>query len=166
MNRLKRTSEKDWFRYAILSSLLAFLVGIYGYTVSIAGEHIYFFVPAPIAAFLISGLIWKWTFKQKDDYKVGNVISVGLIGVPIIHYLTFVLIGLVRYICYHLTGNCTDYAGKPDSITYILTSSIFQSLISIYKIGVLTVPSGILIGLFIMKNSKFSQNVSDNCPPV
>ncbi|MBK8874611.1 MAG: hypothetical protein IPN13_12080 [Bacteroidetes bacterium] len=146
--------------------MLAFLVGIYGYTVSIAGEHIYFFVPAPIAAFIVSGLMWKWTFKQKDDYKVGNVISMGLIGVPIIHYLTFVLMGLGRFICYYLTGKCTDYSGKHESIIFVMSISIIQSLISIYKIGILTVPSGILIGLFTMRKSKLRQTAVDNLPPV
>ncbi len=151
-----RTSEKDWFKYGLASSVFAFLVGLYGFTVSIAAEHIYFFVPAPIAAFIVSGLMWKWTFKKKDDYKVGNVISVGLIGIPIIHYLTFVLMGLGRIICYYLTGNCTDYTGKPDNILYVMSSSIIQSLITIYKLGIITLPSGILIGLYIMKKSKLT----------
>jgi hypothetical protein len=45
--------------------------GIYGYTLSFAGEHICFFIPAPIAAFIVNYLLWHWTFKTKADYKLG-----------------------------------------------------------------------------------------------
>ncbi|MBK6642368.1 MAG: hypothetical protein IPG39_14650 [Bacteroidetes bacterium] len=154
------SSRKDWFKYGLVSAVFAFLVGLYGYSLSIASDRICFFIPAPFAAFLVNGLMWKWTFKKEEDYKVGNVISIALIGTPIIHYFTFVLLGLGRIICYELTGDCTDYSGKPESILSVLSYSFFQALITVYKSGIITIAIGILIGYFILKSSKFDNQKS------
>jgi hypothetical protein len=139
----------DGFHHYLLSCS-----GIYGYTLSFAGEHICFFIPAPIAAFFVNYLLWHWTFKEKADYTTGNVISIGIIGIPVIHYFTFVLMGFGRIICYHLTGNCTDYSGQPDNILLVLVTSVVQMLIAIYKTGIITIPMGIAIGIYVLKTSK------------
>lgn len=148
------SSQKDRLKYGWLSALFAFMFGIYGYTLSFAGEHIYFFIPAPIAAFIVNYLLWHWTFKTKSDFKMGNVVSIGIIGVPVIHYFTFLLMGFGRIICYRLTGNCTDYTGQPDSIPGVLGFSVVQMLIAIYKTGIITFPIGIAIGIYVLKTSK------------
>ncbi|MBK9317541.1 MAG: hypothetical protein IPM91_01030 [Bacteroidetes bacterium] len=147
------SSQKDSLKYGWLSALFAFSQGSMAILFHLPRTYL-FFIPAPIAAFFVNYLLWHWTFKEKADYTTGNVISIGIIGIPVIHYFTFLLMGFGRIICYRLTGNCTDYTGQPDSIPLVLVTSVVQMLIAIYKTGIITFPMGIAIGIYVLKTSK------------
>ncbi len=155
MKKVFCKSKSDAFRFASISAACAFLVGIKGYTISIAADHIYFFISAPIAAFLCSYVFWRLTFKSFKDYKTLNVIALALILTVVTHYLNFVILGLGRLVWYHLTGNGADYSGQVDSlfatITYV---GYFSTLISLYYFGLISYILFVLSGLYILRTTK------------
>jgi hypothetical protein len=146
---------KDKYRFAFWSTILAFIIGFICYQIPISSEHIYFFLSLPIATFIPCCFIWKLTFKSPNDYKVGNVVMIGLILTIICHYLNFVVLGLGRLLCNSLTGGCTDYTGPKESILGILTYETFlRMLISLYKLGLITWIIFIIIGIYVIKTTK------------
>lgn len=154
-------SKTDKFRFAFYSTISAFIIGIIGYIIPIAADHIYFFISAPIATFFPCYFIWRWAFKTKENYKIWTTIAVGLILTIITHYLNFVVLGIGRTICYYLTGNCTDYTGQTESVLGTLTYiSWLRTLISLYYFGLLTFVLFSAIGIYVIKTSKLYYNKS------
>ena len=51
MNWIILRTKTDKLRYSIISTIVAFILGLYFYTIPFAAEHIYFFISAPIATF-------------------------------------------------------------------------------------------------------------------
>ena len=161
MNWIILRTKTDKLRYSIISTIVAFILGLYFYTIPFAAEHIYFFISAPIATFFPSLFLWKWKFKTTKNYKIGNVLSVALILTLITHYLNFVLIGIGRILCYYLTGKCTDYTGQTESLLGTLTYiSWFRMLISLYNFGFLTFVIVSSVGIYVMKTSNLLHNKS------
>lgn len=159
MNRILFSYESDKFRFAVISTIIAFLLGIIGYKISVAGEHIYFFISAPIATFIPSYLIWNITFQSKKDYKFINVIVIAFILTLVTHYLNFVILGLGRLVCYYLTGNCTDYTGEVESLLGTLTYySFLRTIISLYYWGPITFGFFILSCLYVLRTAKLIEN--------
>ena len=155
MNRSILSSTIDILRFTYISTFFAFFFGIYWYSIPIASEHIYFFISAPIATFFPCYFIWKWKFKTKEDYKIGNVIEVALILTFITHYLNFVVLGIGRVLCHFFTGKCTDYTGQTESVLETLTYvSWLRMLISLYYFGLVTLIIFSVIGISIIKTSK------------
>ena len=146
--------KTDRFRFSIISTIFAFIIGLICYFIPIAAEHIYFFLSAPISTFISCYFIWHWTFKSNNDYKIGNVVMIGVILTFICHYLNFVLLGFGRIICNYLTGNYADYTGQTESILGTLTYITFiQILISLYKLGLITWIMFIIVGIYVIKTS-------------
>ena len=161
MNWIILRTKTDKLRYSIISTIVAFILGLYFYTIPFAAEHIYFFISAPIATFFPSLFLWKWKFKTTKNYKIGNVLSAALILTLIIHYLNFVVIGIGRILCYYLTGKCTDYTGQTESLLGTLTYiSWFRMLISLYNFGFLTFVIVSSVGIYVMKTSNLLHNKS------
>jgi hypothetical protein len=161
MKWTRKYTKIDKLRYSIISTLVAFVLGLFCYTIPIAAEHIYFFISAPIATFFPSYFIWKWTFKTTKDYKIGNVLSVGLILTLITHYLNFVVLGIGRILCYFLTGNCTDYTGQTESFLGTLTYiSWLRMLISLYYFGLVTLVIYSAVGFYVIKTTNLLDNNS------
>lgn len=144
----------DDLRFANYTTIVAFITGLVAYSIPMAAEHIYFFISAPLAAWLTGYLIWKFVFKRATDYKTGNLIGVAVVVIPFIHFLNFLILNFGRIICYHLTGSCVDYSGHPLSISEAFLFSFPQTLISLYKIGWITLPAFIFIGIYVLKTSK------------
>jgi ABC-type phosphate transport system permease subunit len=145
------SSDKDWLRYGLCSSVWALFVGLYGYSVPIAASHIYFFLATPFAAFIACSLIWKWTFRPGEKYRVLDVATVSLISTALAHFLTFVILDAAGKTCYFLTGNCTDYSGG-NTYSFIF-DSLLQAFVSTQVIGVVTFPLGFITALYVMKTS-------------
>lgn len=152
-------NKTDELRYSVISTIIAFILGLYFYTIPIAAEHIYFFISAPIATFLPSLFLWKWTFKSTKDYKIANILSVSLILTLIIHYLNFAVLGIGRILCYYLTGNRTDLTEQTESLigtfTYI---SWLRMRISLYYFGLATFIIISSVGIYVMKTSSLIDN--------
>jgi len=155
MNLDLLSSKNDAFRFALFSTIIAFIIGVITYTIPMATEHIYFFISAPIATFLPCYLLWEIAVKRKNDYKISNVILISFGLTIITHYLNFVILGLGRLICYSLTGYCADYNGEVEGIIETLTyTSILRALISLFYWGILTLILFIVTGIYIIKTSK------------
>lgn len=142
-------------KFAVISTIIAFILGLIIYMISIAGEHIYFFLSAPIATFFPAYFIWKRIFKKSTDYKINNIVGVSVILTIVTHYLNFVVLGLGRLVCYYLTGGCTDYNGEVESLFGTLTHiSLLRMLISLYSWGLISLVLYILIGVYMMRTHK------------
>lgn len=147
------TSKPDKLRFATLTSIFSFVLGIIAYLTPITSEHFYFFISAPLATFIASYFAWHITFKTNEDYRTGNVVAIGILLTVASHYLNFVLLGLGRFIAYHITGNST-YVGASDSLASILIYiSFFQTIISLYYFGIITIALFIFSGLIVMRTS-------------
>lgn len=161
MKWIRTLFKIDNLRYSVISTMVAFVIGLYCYYIPIAGEHIYFFISAPIATFFPSYFIWNWTFKTTKDYKIGNILSVALILTSITHYLDFVVLGIGRELCYLLIGKYTDYISQPESFLSTLTYlSWGRMLISLYYFGLVTFVTFSVVGIYIMKTSNLRDNNS------
>lgn len=153
--RLKRFHNlKDNSKFAIIMSFVAFLFGLYWYTIPMAAEHIFFFISAPIATYFPSLIGWKITFKSSKDYKIGNLIGLSVILSPIVHYINFVVLYIVR-LFQSVFSQYVETETLLGSLTYL---TFLRMMISLYLVGLITVLTFILTGIYVFKTQKTESN--------
>ncbi len=135
---------KEHNQFALLLSFVMFLLGIYWYSVPIASNHLLFFISAPLASYFPAKLLWKITFKHKKHYTYFNLIGLSVILTMISIYLNFFILDIIEFI-------------KHQQIETLLNSitlfSMLRIFIAIYYIGLISIASIFITGLFIFKLS-------------
>ena len=143
----------DHYRFSVISTFVAFILGLYWYTIPIAAEHIYFFVSAPMATFYPCLLMWRKTFKTKNDSRIRNVFALAFFLTLITHYLNFVILGIGQLII-----NWFWQTEPPESIIETITYTTWlRMLISLYYFGFITFILFLIIGIYTIKTSKIEK---------
>lgn len=140
---------RDHVKFATITTLVAFILGLYWYTIPFAADHIYFFISAPIATYFPSLLAWKLTFKSQNGFKIGRVIGLSVMLTLLCHYLNFVVLGVGRLIESLFSDN-VEGESLFETVTYI---SWLRMTISLYHVGLITLILFVLTGVFVIKSS-------------
>jgi len=135
-----------WRKYGLLNAFIAFLIGLYTYTIPIMGEFYFFFIYAPVAAFVTFGLLSKKYLGNFAEQPLRKIIKVGLVGTVITHYLTLVIRGSTNIVWYTLMGESLDTIEAPDGFLFLLFWSLPGALISFLYFGAISILFAIVIG--------------------
>ncbi len=126
--------------------MVGLAVGLYIAITAIGNGYQFFAVAAPLAAFVVGGILWSRIVKDKFDST--KIIITGLLTGTISHYITFVLLSIGMNICYWTIGGCTGSLGEPPaSILSMIGGAFAFSFFSLLFFGWITVPCSIIIGL-------------------
>ncbi|MCU0418581.1 MAG: hypothetical protein MUC38_02900 [Cyclobacteriaceae bacterium] len=140
---------KTWIKYALLNAAFGLIIGAYVAVTAIGEGYEALAVAAPLAAFVIAGLMWSLLVKQSwDSWRIALA---GLFTGSVSHYLTFLFMSLGMNICYWTTGGCTGSMGEPPAgLADSLLGAFGFSFFSLLFFGWITVPYAIVSG-FVLK---------------
>jgi hypothetical protein len=140
----------QWLKYGIYNALLGLVIGIFVAIYAIGNGYGMFALAAPIAAFFVSALSWRYIVDKKP--LNARIIIAGIISGTFSHYFTFIVVSIFMNLCYWITGGCLDSLGeKPASIFFMFAGSFGFSFFSLLFYGWITVPVSIFIGFLIRK---------------
>lgn len=140
---------KLWLKYSLINTLLGACIALYIFYNSTDSAKFQFLISNSLSAFSVSGIFWKLFVKESDFISLNDTVKVGFLVGSVIHYISFVIWGLFRIICYWTTGNCTDsFGGSPDLFEVFITS-IPVSIGTLLLYGWITVPAAIVGGLIL-----------------
>ena len=142
-------------KFALLNSMIGFLIGIYiAFTASGNGYWI-FIIGAPVSAFVCGFYFWRLIAKTQTDITSGKIIISGLLTGSVSHYLCWVLLNVGMNICYWITGNCTGSLGSPPAnILQGLMYGFVYTGMSLVLFGWITIPMSVGIGFLMKKINK------------
>ena len=147
---------RTWIKYALLNAALGLIIGSYVAVTAIGEGYEVLAVAAPLAAFIIAGLMWALLVKPSWDS--GRIVLAGLFTGSVSHYFTFLFMSVGINICYWTTGGCTGSMGEPPAgLVDSLLGAFGFSFFSLLIFGWITVPYAILSG-FVLKRFKSKHN--------
>ncbi len=139
---------KQWIKYGSANALIGFLIGFYIAIRTDEEGFIILAIAAPLAAFLIGGILWKYSVKA--EFNTAKIVICGLLTGTISHYVTWVFLSIGINICYWTTGNCIGILGDPPlSIVSMFGGAFAFSYFSLRFFGWITIPVSIIIGLIL-----------------
>ena len=139
-------------KYGSFNSIIGLLIGIFITTFSIGKGYWIFIVGAPISAFLCGFYFWKLALKKWNEDRIKRLIFTGFLTGTVSHYLCWILLGVSKSICYHLTGNCISSLGEPPiEIWQTFFFAIIMTGWSFLFFGWITIPSAMVLGFLLDK---------------
>jgi len=144
---------KDWIKYGLANAMVGLAVGLYIAVTAIGDGYHVFPIAAPLAAFIVGGILWNRIVK--DEFDTTKIVITGLLTGTISHYITFVLLSIGMNICYWTTGGCTGSLGDPPaSILSMIGGAFAFSFFSLLFFGWITAPCSVIIGLILKRINK------------
>lgn len=143
-------NQSDCFKFAVIVTFIAFLIGIYLYTIPIAGKSLLFFISAPAATFFPSYLGWKRTFKSQKDYEFWELVGLSVFLTFVVHFLIFLILDVISVLGSLFTRSDV-LSTLIGSLTYM---AAIRMVVSLYYFGLLSVAIFVLVGLYIFMNAK------------
>jgi len=149
---LQKFLKDDWKLFGGLNAIFAFGFGLYGYTSTITLDHLHFYLTTPFLTYFILGFAWKLTFKKKNDYSLSELLVIVLTFVPLVHFLTYLILVYFHLISENIAPNEYSYFNSYGSFLYYFIASFTFTFVSIYKLYFSTLAIPMIIGILINKN--------------
>lgn len=140
---------KLWLKYSLINTLLGTCIAIYICCNSTDSAKFQLLISNCLSAFIVSGVSWKLLVKESDFISLNSTVKLGLLVGIFSHYISFVIWGLFRIICYWTTGNCTDSFGESPDLVGAFVTSIPASIGTLILYGWITIPAAIIGGLIL-----------------
>ncbi len=86
--------------------MVGLAVGLYIAVTAIGDGYHVFPIAAPLAAFIVGGILWNRIVK--DEFDTTKIVITGLLTGTISHYITFVLLSIGMNICIGLQVGALD----------------------------------------------------------
>lgn len=149
IGKVKSTLNAKWKLFGTLNGLIAFYYGIFGSTVSFAATHFRFYLIAPLLTYLLLGYAWKWTFKKEGDFAISYLIALVLVLVPIIHYLSYLVLIYFNLIAENIDPTEYSTYNTSGDFLYFFVAAFAFTVGSIYELYFTTLLIPIAIGVLV-----------------
>lgn len=140
---------KLWLKYSLINTLLGACIALYIYCNSTDSAKFQLLLSNCLSAFSVSAVFWKLMVRERNSITVNDTVKVGFLVGSVAHYISFVIWGLFRIICYWTTGYCTDSFGESPDLFGAFVASIPISIGTLILYGWITIPSAIIGGLIL-----------------
>lgn len=158
---------KNSIIFAILYSIVGLLIGVDIINKMNKSYHL-FIIVLPIAFYITSIILWKYVVDKqililKNEPKQSKIIFTGfLIGI-ISHPISFLLMLILSNIIYWIPFiNSYDLINEPSSFEDILFAPFIGTFFSLIMYGWITIPSAIIIAIFISHLNNINKNKNQN----
>lgn len=152
---------KNWLKYSLINTVLGTLVGLYIWCDSSDSGKIQLIIAGIITSFVLSGFFYKRVVGKRKNMTNGDAVALGFLVGIVSHYVTLVIFGSFRIVCYWTTGGCTSSLGDPPDLFGVFLATIPASIITLIIYGWITVPAaiigGLILKLFLTLNRKIKK---------
>ena|SRR5690554_4446975 len=146
----------DSVKYGILNSLVGIAIGLH--TTARNDSYYLFIYILPIAFFITSSFFWKLIVDGtilKVESRKNKVVFTGFLAGFISHPISFLVLYIIGNTAYWLPFiDSYDIIESPFGLIDMFISSFVFSIFSLIMYGWITVPSAIILGIFLDKFSK------------